>query len=173
MIWFFLEGFIGGVVGGKKRKESSHMKIVNHESCELLKQIHREKVINQIEVDIQRAERTGEMLVYVGLKTAKDAIAMMKEQEARVMTREELKQFEGSPCWFESHGTYMGKEGFWIIPYMFTCYQTMYYVFPLLSANERGDVHYSELGLSAYNKAWRCWSAKPTDEQRKAVKWYA
>ena len=43
----------------------------------------REKVINQIEVDIQRAERTGEMLVYVGLKTAKDAIALLKEQDAK------------------------------------------------------------------------------------------
>lgn len=40
-----------------------------------------EKVINQIDVDIQRAERTGEMLVYVGLKTAKDALAQLKEQE--------------------------------------------------------------------------------------------
>lgn len=100
-----------------------------------------------------------------------DALALLKEQKPRVITREELKQFEDSPCWFESHDTYMGKEGFWIIPYMFTCYQTMYYVFPLLSADERGNIHYSELGLSAYNKAWRCWSAKPTDEQRKAVKW--
>lgn len=107
----------------------------------------------------------------------RDALALLREQEPRVMTREELKQFEGSPCWFESHGTYIGgdliepKEGFWIIPYMFTCYQTMYYVFPLLNANERGDIHYSELVLSAYNKAWRCWTAKPTDEQRQAVKW--
>ena len=22
-----------------------------------------------------------------------------------------------------------------------------------------------------YNRTWRCWSARPTDEQRKAVKW--
>jgi uncharacterized protein with PIN domain len=44
----------------------------------------REKVINQIEVDIQRAERTGEMLVYVGQKTAKDALALLKEQEGIV-----------------------------------------------------------------------------------------
>ena len=100
-----------------------------------------------------------------------DAIVLLREQEPRVITREELKQFEGSPCWFESHGTYMGKGGFWIIPYMFTCYQTMYYVFPLLSANERGNIHYSELGLSAYNKAWRCWTTRPTEEQREATPW--
>lgn len=102
---------------------------------------------------------------------AKAALELLKEQEPRVITREELKQFEDSPCWFESRGTYMGKDGFWIIPYMFTCYQTMYYVFPLLNANGRGDIHYSELGLSAYDKAWRCWTARPTTEQREAVKW--
>lgn len=103
---------------------------------------------------------------------AHDALELLKEQEPRVIRRDELKQFEGSPCWFESHGTYMGKEGFWIIPYMlFTCCQTMYYVFPLLSANERGDIYHSKLGLSAYNKAWRCWTSRPTEEQRKAVKW--
>ena len=42
--------------------------------------IDRKKIINQIEVDIQRTERTGEMLVYVGRKTAKDALALLKEQ---------------------------------------------------------------------------------------------
>ena len=42
----------------------------------------REKIVNQIDVDIQRAERTGEMLVYIGRKTAKDALALLKEQEA-------------------------------------------------------------------------------------------
>jgi len=42
----------------------------------------RENVINQIDVDIQRAERTGEMLVYVGQKTAKDALALLKGQDA-------------------------------------------------------------------------------------------
>lgn len=44
----------------------------------------REKVIIQLEVDVKRAERTGEMLVYVGRKTAKDALTLLKEQEAVV-----------------------------------------------------------------------------------------
>ena len=42
----------------------------------------REKVISQIDADIQRAERTGEMLVCIGRKTAKDALALLKEQKA-------------------------------------------------------------------------------------------
>ena len=102
-----------------------------------------------------------------------EIMSMLKEQEPKVLTREELKQFDERPCWFESHGTYMGQKGFWIIPYMFTCYETMYYVYPLMQINDRRDCHYSELGLSAYNKAWRCWTSRPTDEQRKAVTWDA
>lgn len=27
------------------------------------------------------------------------------------------------------------------------------------------------LNINNYGKTWRCWTAKPTDEQRKAVKW--
>ena len=93
----------------------------------------------------------------------------LKEQEARVITREELKQFEGSPCWFESSGTYMGKDGFWVIPAMFRTFfagMIMSYTSVLNGVGGCG-----ELGLSAYNKTWRCWTAKPTDEQRQAVKW--
>lgn len=103
--------------------------------------------------------------------SANNALNLLEEQEPKVLTAEELKQFDERPCWFESHGTYMGQKGFWIIPYMFTCYKTMYYVYPLMQINDRGDCHFSELGLSAYNKAWRCWSSRPTDEQREAVKW--
>jgi len=98
-----------------------------------------------------------------------DASEPLKGQEPRVIRRDELKQFEDSPCWFESHNTYMGKEGFWIIPVMFHTFSVgtiMSYTSVLNGVGGCG-----ELGLSAYNKAWRCWSAKPTDEQRKAVKW--
>ena len=109
--------------------------------------------------------------IHVPQEEAETILELLKEQEPKVITREELKQFDEYPCWFESHGTYMGKKGFWIIPYAFTCYETMYYVYPLMQINNRGDCHFSELGLSAYNKAWRCWSSRPTDEQRKAVKW--
>lgn len=98
-----------------------------------------------------------------------DIYAMLKEQEARVITREELQQFEGSPCWFESSGTYMGKDGFWIIPAVFRTF----YAGIIMSYTSvlDGVEDYGELGLSAYNKTWRCWTTKPTTEQRQAVKW--
>lgn len=97
------------------------------------------------------------------------AIEALTEQEPRVITREELKQFEGSPCWFESSETYRGKDGFWIIPAMFRTFSAgiiMSYTSVL-----DGLTDYGELGLSAYNKAWRCWTDKPAAEQRQMVKW--
>lgn len=134
----------------------------------------REKVIKWLEKEIKSNDYWDEDYIEcIPVSMLKDILALLKAQEPRVITREELKQFDEYPCWFESHGTYMGKKGFWIIPYAFTCYETMHYVYPLMQINERGDCHFSEMGLSAYNKAWRCWTAMPTDEQRKEAKWDA
>ena len=62
----------------------------------------REKVINQLDVDIQRAERTGEMLVYVGRKTAKEALALLKEHGTKQYNNHEvaciLADLFGDPC---------------------------------------------------------------------------
>lgn len=133
-----------------------------------------EKLINDLDVSklmlCNSQTLTPELRIRIG-QAINSAIDLLKEQEPRVLTLEELKNNDDNPCWFESHGTYMGYEGFWVIPYAFTAWNTMYYVFPLMQINERGDSHCSELGLSAYNKAWRCWTSRPTDEQRKATLW--
>ena len=99
-----------------------------------------------------------------------DALALLKEQEPRMLKLEELKQ-SVCPCWFESRNTYMGQEGFWIIPDFFT-ERLMHYVFSIPSKHKNHtDYAYSDLGSASYNRAWRCWTSKPTAEQRKAVKW--
>lgn len=130
---------------------------------------NRDKIIEDIEYGILMARATSTTLIHLPVDKAEEIVELLREQEPRVITREELKQFEGSPCWFESSGTYMGKEGFWIIPatfHMFSAGITMSYTSVL-----DGVVGCSELGLSVYNKAWRCWTAKPTIEQREMVKW--
>ena len=100
---------------------------------------------------------------------AREALSLLREQEPRVITRWELKQFEGSPCWFESSSTYMGKNGFWIIPAKLRSFFAGTFM-PYISVLD-GMTDCGELGLSAYNKTWRCWTARPTDEQMEAVKW--
>lgn len=66
--------------------------------------------------------------------------------------------------WFESRGRYLGKNGWWCLSHGTD---------PSLHIR----IHSSEaneliiLSLTDYNRVWRCWSTKPTDEQSKAATW--
>lgn len=70
----------------------------------------------------------------------KDALELLKGQEARVMTKDEANGAEVT--WLEVRGN--------------EPYATLY-------ANT--------FKPESYGKYYRCWNYKPTDEQRKAVKW--
>lgn len=90
------------------------------------------------------------------------AIALLKEQEARVMTLDEVKAFDWDYCYLEEERL-PGKEYRKICgDYALTCV-----TWPSIASMR--ILH----GDDSYGKKWRCWSAKPTDEQRKAVKWDA
>ena len=88
------------------------------------------------------------------------ALAMLKEQEARVMTLDEVKTFDWDYCYLEEERL-PGKE------YRSVCgdYALTCITWPCIASMriQHGDDN--------YGKKWRCWSAKPTDEQRQAVKW--
>lgn len=89
-----------------------------------------------------------------------DALALLKEQEARVMTIEEVKAFDWEYCYLEEERL-QGKE------YRAVCgdYALTCITWPCVTSMriQHGD--------ESYGKKWRCWSAKPTDEQRQEVKW--
>jgi hypothetical protein len=97
-------------------------------------------------------------------KIAKRAIAKLttlsKAQELRVMTLEEIK--EGEPYWLSA-----GKE---------------FVTRPVICLHREDDAQKQYITFvwqfgtfswesEDYGKTWRVWSAKPTDEQREAVKW--
>lgn len=75
-----------------------------------------------------------------------DSIALLKEQEPRVMTPEEYKALaekpkeERDPVWEE----WPGLESTWEIP---------------------------NQAYGGYGTSWRCWTSRPTDEQREAIPW--
>ena len=111
----------------------------------------REKVIEGLEETeimlIQAVDRGGEMAVmgaFKCLNRVTDALVLLKEQEPRVLTLEEARTYE--VVWPEDKG-----EG---------------ELHPLIVENNMNDSKYYKYGVH-----WRVWSAKPTDEQRKAVKW--
>jgi len=89
-----------------------------------------------------------------------DALSLLKEQEARVMTLDEVKAFDWDYCYLEEVRL-SGKEYRAVCgDYALTCITWPYVTSMRI---QRGD--------ESYGKKWRCWTAKPTDEQRKAVKW--
>ena len=93
---------------------------------------------------------------------AADALALLKEQEARVMTVEEIRTGEIETLWIEVKEKPHIFPGIWYrrskkdgIPAIDITLNT---------GIVRGTV-------VSYGYAWRCWTSHPTEEQRKAVKW--
>lgn len=98
----------------------------------------------------------------IGCKYAlhRDALALLKAQEPRVMTLEEVKAFEWDYCYLEQERQ-PGKEYRMIAgDYALTCI-----TWPCITSMR------IEYGDSSYGVKWRCWTSRPTDEQREAVKW--
>ena len=91
-----------------------------------------------------------------------DALAMLKAQEPRVMTLEEA--LDCNYCWFETHNW---KNGDHFVPVLRA----------LAMDDDSGrtfiDQNDDLFGFrdEEYGKTVRCWTARPTEEQREAVKW--
>ena len=87
---------------------------------------------------------------------ARDALEVLREQESRVLTLEEV--LVGDECWFEYIN---GSRG----------YADVYVQDNRTAIIYRTTTRPVEVSLTDYIKKWRCWSYRPTEEQRKAVKW--
>ena len=86
----------------------------------------------------------------------RDALELLKKQEPQVLTLEEV--LGGDECWFEHINGACGYADLYV--------------------HENGMVGVSRINkiisfipAESYGKQWRCWSYRPTEEQRKAVKW--
>jgi hypothetical protein len=109
----------------------------------------------------------------------RDAIALLREQEPRTLTVEEVKRIGA-----DNHGSFKndGPTVMWL--------EEFGKQFPLhvvilkwdeddwqgepnniVNVYYFGTDEFDQFSLTDYNKAWRCWTHKPTDEQREAVKW--
>ena len=85
-----------------------------------------------------------------------------KAQEPRVMTLEEVANLHAEPVWFENRSNKTNDCG-WIIVYeyhaKFDCIEV------------RGAAQLCMYSGATYLKFWRCWTSRPTEEQREAVDW--
>jgi hypothetical protein len=94
-----------------------------------------------------------------------DALALLKAQEPRVMTREEVvKNSELRVVWVER------RNGDICAGIYEKCRNTAGGVCAVFF-NFRRVPNNGMFSASSYNVSWRCWTSRPTDEQREAVKW--
>lgn len=97
----------------------------------------------------------GDGRCVVGL--IEDAISLLKAQEPRVLTLDEA--LEADVCWLEKKGDdrvwpcEVGGGEKWVAIWRF-------------------DQETTVMRRDEYGKLFRCWSARPTEEDREKVKWY-
>lgn len=126
----------------------------------------REKVIRGLECHGDGVYESCKLCPYhfdgCEIALCRDALALLKEQEPRVLTVEEIRSGTVEVAWIEDADKAEMIPGIW---------------FRL--SNEGGDeavdIHIRDgfvgARLEVYGKLWRCWTSRPSEEQRKAVPW--
>lgn len=126
---------------------------------------NREKVIKEFELFIKEFHPacTSEG---VELDMFREVLAMLKEQEPRVMTLSEIERSEECIVWFEDDQ--FNKN----TPYNYAVVdgidQRNGWVW-LRTVSNTGSQQRRD--YENYGKRWRCWTKRPTEDQRKATKW--
>ena len=122
----------------------------------------REKVIEHLQDCIDYLDGNRERhWVFVRGNVVRAAFQLLKAQEPRVMTLEEVKNSTGKDIFLEI-ATYPGNPS--------------YITAATLDGVGTGGVtfYHNSFDFECYNKktyGWRCWTSRPTDEQLKMVKW--
>lgn len=88
-----------------------------------------------------------------------DVLELLKEQMPRVLTLDEVITAKKLDVWIEHTSESIVQPLILIETEMTDKIQTAYFS-PMLVRS-----------IKTYGKTWRCWTARPTDEQRKTVKW--
>ena len=91
-------------------------------------------------------------------------VGLFKVQEPRVLTLEETEACEDS-VWLEKNIPE------WEEPIPVLVNETNKYLDTFTSRSGWRFQGEKSRGYGEYGKTWRCWSARPTDEQREAVPW--
>lgn len=104
------------------------------------------------------------------------AIEALTEQEPRVLTLDEVKAIgtQNFNQIQDENTRFIWSEE----EYALNIVKPTYYDFGLEDSKEEpiyfyyiGTDFFNHFNQNTYGKTWRCWSAKPTEEQRESVKW--
>ena len=92
---------------------------------------------------------------------ADDALALLKAQEPRVMTLEELDDLRGrgqAVYYQDRDATVKSQDAFFVAV---KCGVAWF----------KGETYMFCKTTDGYDKVWRCWTSRPTDAQREATPW--
>lgn len=102
----------------------------------------------------------GKILLLNWMRCAEEAAEVVRAQEPVVMTLEEVKMLDRDYYYLEAMRS-PGKELREIVgAYGLTCV-----TWPSITWARQ------TMGDGGYGKTWRCWTSRPTDEQREAIPW--
>lgn len=135
--------------------------------------INREKVIKWLEICIKgcddscpykkECESKGGFI-----EPMRDAIALLKAQGPHVMTLDEIDKALKMPLWKETKSANKYLYTGWVLAYDIQKGEGITGTRLGMSEPSGRVVWYR---LDDYGKTWRCWTSRPTDEQREKVKW--
>jgi hypothetical protein len=97
------------------------------------------------------------------LDLMRDALALLKEQEPRVMTYDEVKALDGteSTVYVERRTkTFYNEMAFVNVEKVYG-EDIIFHGQKSIFGHKKKD----------YGKTWRCWTSRPTDAQRMGAKW--
>lgn len=102
-----------------------------------------------------------------------DAFALLREQEARVLSWEEVDKSGNLYVWTEIHSFYSGRGCLIYCTVVRSEFFDELFRLREDSGQEwtRTEEDYNRDNYQGAHSGWRCWSARPTEEQRKAVAW--
>lgn len=142
-------------------------KALTEDAIALLNAQERGTVTMDFKLDTERflkelAERTLDEFIHDG-KTIREWVELIKAQEPRVLTLDELKAWDGAFLL-----EYRAKT-------ITTVWASYYADFEHYGETVCRMIHIDgevdDRLYTAYGVYWRCWSTRPTDEQREAEKW--
>lgn len=125
----------------------------------------RNRVINDLEAV---KETLDDMRDRQGVSWIDDAIAVLKAQEPRVMTLEELYRAHGTPVWKETRRSKRQLYQGWVLAYDI---QKGLGITGMRLGMTQPSGRVVWYRLDDYNDTWRCWTSEPTEEQREATPW--
>jgi len=127
----------------------------------------REKVIKKLEECLSASCRGFRTCPYsdADWDAVREALALLKEQIPHIMTYEEVVEYTtGNPYIVQERAplyVQFKKEHEFTLGWR--------HAIDIGAMIERRK----ERGVNDYGRTWVCWTARPTDEQRKAAKWDA